>query len=84
MPTAQRVGLACPLHIIWGTKDAQVPRAEIDTLMHRFPHATLTLFDGGGHCLQEERSREVAAEVRAQLVADDLLSPAPAPLMAVD
>ena len=74
----------CPLHIIWGTRDVQASRAEIATLARRFPRATLTELDGGGHCVHEERSREVAAEVRALLVTDGLLDPVPAPLMAAD
>lgn len=71
----------CPLHVIWGMQDVQVSREEITALKHRFPQATLTELEGGGHCVQEERSREVAAEVRALLVLDDLLNPVPAPLM---
>lgn len=77
-------GVGCPLHIIWGTRDVQVSRAELATLARQFPHATLTELDGGGHCVQEERSREVAAEVRTLLIADGLLEPVPAPLMAAD
>jgi pimeloyl-ACP methyl ester carboxylesterase len=81
---APSVGISCPLHIIWGTQDVQVSRAELAALARHFPHATLTELDGGGHCVQEERSREVAAEVRTLLIADGLLAPAPAPLMAAD
>jgi pimeloyl-ACP methyl ester carboxylesterase len=76
-------GLSCPLHIIRGTQDVQVSRAEIAALMRQFPQATLTEIDGG-HCVQEERSREVAAEVRALLVGDSLLAPVPAPLVVAD
>jgi pimeloyl-ACP methyl ester carboxylesterase len=78
---APSVGLSCPLHIIRGTRDVQVSGAEIAMLRCQFPQATLTELDGGGHCVQEERSREVAAQVRALLVADGLLAPVPAPLM---
>jgi len=81
---AHRAGVDCPVHIIWGTKDAQVSRAEIDALPPQFPHATLTELAGGGHCVHEERSRAVAAEVRTLLVADGLLDPVPAPLMVAD
>ncbi|MGI8855737.1 MAG: alpha/beta fold hydrolase [Thermomicrobiales bacterium] len=81
---AHIAGVDCPVHIIRGTRDVQVSRTEIDTLMRQFPHATLTELEGGGHCVQEERSREVAAEVRALLVADGLLEPVPAPLMLAD
>ncbi|MHB8644947.1 MAG: alpha/beta fold hydrolase [Thermomicrobiales bacterium] len=76
--------ITCPLHMIWGTRDVQVSRAEIETLARRFPQITRTELAGGGHCLHEERSREVATEVRTLLVADGLLDPIPAPLMAAD
>ncbi|MGI8688042.1 MAG: alpha/beta fold hydrolase [Thermomicrobiales bacterium] len=78
---ADTATVRCPLHIIWGTHDVQASRTEIATLTRRSPQATLTELDGGGHCVHEERSREVAAEVRALLVTDGLLDPAPAPLM---
>lgn len=73
--------VTCPLHILWGTRDVQVPRAEIDALRCRFPRATCSELDGGGHCFHEERSRDVAAEVRTLLVSDGLLAPTPAPLI---
>jgi pimeloyl-ACP methyl ester carboxylesterase len=79
---AHTAGVSAPLHIIWGTKDVQVSRGEIDRLASRFPHATLTELGGGGHCVHEERSRAVAAEVRTLLVTDGLLHPLPAPLIA--
>lgn len=81
---AHTAGVRAPLHIIWGTKDVQVSRREIATLKWRFPRATLTELAGGGHCVHEERARAVAAEVRTLLVADGLLRPSPAPLMAAD
>jgi pimeloyl-ACP methyl ester carboxylesterase len=81
---AHTAGIRAPLHIIWGTRDVQVSRHEIDTLKTRFPSATLTELAGGGHCVHEERSRDVAAEVRTLLVLDGLLHPTPAPLIAAD
>jgi pimeloyl-ACP methyl ester carboxylesterase len=81
---AHAATVRCPLHVIWGTRDVQVSRAEIATLTRRFPCMTLTELEGGGHCIHEERSREVAAEVRTLLVSDGLLAPIPAPLLAVD
>jgi pimeloyl-ACP methyl ester carboxylesterase len=81
---ADTATVRCPVHVIWGKRDVQVSRAEIGTLTRRFPHTTLTELEGGGHCLHEERSREVAAEVRALLVADGLLDPIPAPLVVDD
>ncbi|MCA1669501.1 MAG: alpha/beta hydrolase [Thermomicrobia bacterium] len=78
---ADTATVRCPLHVIWGTRDVQVSRADIATLAGRSPHSTLTELDGGGHCIHEERAREVAAEVRALLVTDGLLDPIPAPLI---
>ncbi|HEY8292339.1 MAG TPA: alpha/beta hydrolase [Thermomicrobiales bacterium] len=74
----------CPLHVIWGTRDAQVSRAEIVALATRFPCLTLTELEGGGHCIHEERSREVTAEIRTLLITDGLLDSVPAPLMAAE
>ncbi|GEM_PF-5019123 len=81
---AHSATVTCPLHVIWGTRDVQVSRREIERLTLRFPRITRTELKGGGHCVHEERSREVAAEVRTLLVADGLLAPAPAPLMATE
>jgi pimeloyl-ACP methyl ester carboxylesterase len=78
---ARTAHLRCPLHVLWGTRDVQVSRGEIASLKRRFPHMTLTELEGGGHCIHEERSREVAAEVRTLLVADGLLAPVPVPLV---
>lgn len=81
---ARAARVRCPLHVVWGTRDVQVSRAEIASLQRRFPQMTLTELEGGGHCIHEERSREVAAEVRTLLVADGLLGPVPAPLMVAE
>lgn len=81
---AEAATLRCPLHVIWGTKDGEVSRAEITQLQRRFPDIILTELAGGGHCVHEERAREVTAEVRTLLVGDGLLEPIPAPLMAAD
>ena len=71
--------LRCPLHIIWGSRDGEVSEAHIARLQRAFAAATLTRLEGAGHCVHEERSREVAAEVRTLLVTDGLLPPAPPP-----
>lgn len=78
--TAHEEELRCPLHLIWGRDDMLLPMANADWFSERFPDATLTLLHGG-HCVHEERSRAVAAEVRTLLVRDRLLAPAPAPLV---
>ncbi len=76
--TARGGDIHCPLHLIWGRDDALLPMANADTFLAVFPQATVT-FLPGGHCVQEERSREVTAEVRTLLTLDRLLAPASAP-----
>jgi len=76
--TARGDDVRCPLHLIWGRDDALLPMANADAFLAVFPQATLTYLPGG-HCVQEERSREVTAEVRTLLTLDRLLAPAPAP-----
>jgi len=76
--TARGGDIRCPLHLIWGRDDALLPMANADTFLAVFPQATITYLPGG-HCVQEERSREVTAEVRTLLTLDRLLAPAPAP-----
>lgn len=71
----------CPMHILRGSKDAQVSEQDTLRLKARFPQATITVFDGGGHCVHEERAREVTAEVRTVLVTDGLLHPVPVPFL---
>jgi len=73
--------IRCPLHIVWGTRDVQVTWDDVAFLRRRFPDATMTTLEGGGHCAHEERAREVAAEIRTLLVTDGLLNPVPAPLV---
>ena len=78
--TARAGDLHCPLHLIWGRDDAMLPVANADIFTAVFPDATL-IFLPGGHCIQEENSREVTAEVRTLLTLDHLLDPAPAQML---
>lgn len=77
--TAHAEDIRCPLHLIWGRKDALLPMHLAERFVARFPQATVTLLPGG-HCVHEERSREVVAEVRTLLTLDGLLAPGPAPV----
>jgi pimeloyl-ACP methyl ester carboxylesterase len=79
----ETLSLPCPVHLLRGAKDRMVTIAEMDRYAQQFPHATVTTLEGGGHCVHEERAREVAAEVRALLALDGFLgSDAPFPLAA--
>jgi pimeloyl-ACP methyl ester carboxylesterase len=71
--TPEHLAAACPVHLLRGGKDRIVSVAEMERYARQFPHATMTTLEGGGHCVQEERSREVAAEVRALLTLDGFL-----------
>ena len=77
---ARQGDIHCPMHLIWGQQDALLPVANADAFAAVFPRSSL-IFLPGGHCIQEERSREVAAEVRTLLTLDHLLAPAPAALI---
>jgi pimeloyl-ACP methyl ester carboxylesterase len=68
-----QLAAACPVHLLRGGKDRIVSVAEMAQYARQFPHATMTTLEGGGHCVHEERSREVAAEVRALLALDGFL-----------
>jgi pimeloyl-ACP methyl ester carboxylesterase len=68
-----QLAVACPVHLLRGRKDQIVSVAEMELYARQFPHATHTTLEGGGHCVHEERSREVAAEVRAVLTLDGFL-----------
>jgi pimeloyl-ACP methyl ester carboxylesterase len=68
-----RLQAVCPVHLLRGGKDLMVTLSEMERYARQFPHVTMTTLEGGGHCVHEERSREVAAEVRALLTLDGFL-----------
>jgi pimeloyl-ACP methyl ester carboxylesterase len=51
-PAIEIKKLACPIVIVGGTKDVQVPVAEARTLAAAVPSATLTIIDGLSHTLK--------------------------------
>lgn len=60
-----------PVHVIWGTNDRVTPYPGEARLREAFPHATLQLFDGGGHLPHYEHSAEVARGLLAFLRSND-------------
>jgi pimeloyl-ACP methyl ester carboxylesterase len=86
----ERLAVTCPVHLLRGAKDRMVSVAEMERYAQQFPRVTMTTLEGGGHCVHEDRSREVAAEVRALLTLDGFLgadagdAQRTAPLMAAD
>jgi pimeloyl-ACP methyl ester carboxylesterase len=49
------VRFAGPVAVVWGARDALVPRAHIDALRRALPHAHVEVWEGMGHHPQRER-----------------------------
>ena len=56
--------LTMPVHLIWGSADAFVPRADQDTLRSVLPSARLQVYEGIGHALHWEQPARVANDLR--------------------
>ncbi len=76
---ARDLAVRCPVHVIRGGQDTVVSGREAARWTVAMPQTTLTVLEGGGHAVHEERSREVAAEVRTLLGMDGLLDLQPSP-----
>jgi len=48
--TADLAGVATPTLLLWGDQDAFVARADQDRLLAALPNASLSIFEGAGHC----------------------------------
>lgn len=60
---AQLAALRLPVLILWGAKDALIPRASGDWLHARIPGSRLIVYPGTGHLPMEERPDESAQDV---------------------
>jgi len=58
---------ATPTLLLWGDRDAMMPRAEQDALLEAFPAATLIVYEQTGHAPHWERPERVADDLRAFL-----------------
>jgi pimeloyl-ACP methyl ester carboxylesterase len=65
--------IACPVMLVWGTRDHMVPHRGARVLMDARPATRLELLDGCGHCPQLEMPERLA----------DLLAGFPAPGLAL-
>jgi pimeloyl-ACP methyl ester carboxylesterase len=45
----QLAAIACPVHLVWGDDDAEVPLVVAERLAERLAGATLTVCPGAGH-----------------------------------
>jgi non-heme chloroperoxidase len=57
--------LAIPALLVWGDRDAFIPREVQDELLDTLPDARLTVYEGVGHAVHWERPKRFAAEVAA-------------------
>jgi pimeloyl-ACP methyl ester carboxylesterase len=57
--------IKAPTLIIWGDKDAIVPRSEQETLRERIAGSRLVVYPGAGHALYWEEPAHVASDIMA-------------------
>lgn len=69
-------GVAPPTLLVWGERDAMMPRSEQDALLSAYPGARLIVYEETGHAPHWERPVRVAGDLRAFL--DGLGREAPA------
>ncbi|MBI2862740.1 MAG: alpha/beta hydrolase [Chloroflexi bacterium] len=63
---SQELGrIAAPAMVVWGDKDAILPRSEQETLAARIPSARLVVHPGGGHAFYWEDPARAASDVVA-------------------
>jgi pimeloyl-ACP methyl ester carboxylesterase len=58
-------GIEAPALILWGDRDAFVPRQDQDALAAAIPRAELRVYEGTGHCPHWERPARTAADLAA-------------------
>jgi pimeloyl-ACP methyl ester carboxylesterase len=65
-----RIGeITAPTLVVWGDRDAILPRSEQDALAAGIPGARLVVYEGGGHAFYWEDPARVAADLVAFLEA---------------
>ena len=57
--------LRMPALLVWGDRDAFIPRGVQDTLLETLPEARLEVYEGAGHALHWEQPDRFAADVGA-------------------
>ncbi|MEU7401288.1 MULTISPECIES: alpha/beta fold hydrolase [unclassified Streptomyces] len=60
-------GVSCPTAVVWGRDDPYLSPAIATELARAVPRAELTLLDGAGHWVMDERPAEVTAALRRLL-----------------
>jgi pimeloyl-ACP methyl ester carboxylesterase len=59
-PPAGLASIACPVRLVWGTRDRMVPHSGAAILADALPAAEVVLLDGVGHCPQLEATERLA------------------------
>lgn len=57
--------IAAPTLLVWGDRDALVPRRDQDRMLRTIPNAKLVVYEGAGHAVHWEEPRRFAAELDA-------------------
>jgi pimeloyl-ACP methyl ester carboxylesterase len=60
-------GIGCPVHLVWGERDAEVPPAVADDIRSLVPGADLTIVPCAGHLLPVERPDELRAAIERSM-----------------
>ena len=67
MPPAHDARITAPALLLWGDRDALVPRTEQDNLLSAIPDARLIVYRGAGHSPNWEQPARVAQDIEAFL-----------------
>ena len=51
--------IACPVRLVWGTRDRMVPHSGAAVVADALPAAEVVLLDGVGHCPQLEATERL-------------------------
>jgi pimeloyl-ACP methyl ester carboxylesterase len=65
MPRA--TAISAPTLLLWGDRDALVPRSEQEVLLAAIPRAELVIYEGAGHSPNWEQPARVAGDIEAFL-----------------
>jgi non-heme chloroperoxidase len=62
-PPTETGTIDAPTVIVWGDRDAFIPRADEEALAAAIPDSRLVVYEGAGHCVLLEQPERVAAEI---------------------
>jgi non-heme chloroperoxidase len=73
--TAQLNAIKAPTLLLWGDRDAMVPRGDQYAVLGALPTATLSVYEGTGHAVHWEQPARFARDLAASDVGDAPLFP---------